>query len=255
MNIALSAVIISILLIPPIVLYISFYLGKYPKAIPKFSLFEGILGAAVISLFIHAAAIQFIPYEIRYDIILKLLGGELKDLEKKISTQTFYDTITSFSYYNAWLLLIMVTLGRLARNLLIRTGWHADYPILNLYHKWWYVFNGYYSNIEQYDLVFVDLVVDTNDRTVIYSGYLTNFDFKDGDLDRLYLKDTLKRDFIQTSEHNAAGEGSSVSEPYKIPGDIFSISYKNVLNINIHFILLDNSLEEIQGLHDEDAPE
>jgi RsiW-degrading membrane proteinase PrsW (M82 family) len=80
MNIALSAVIISILLIPPIIFYISFYLGKYPRAIPKFSLFEGILGAAIISLFIHAITIHFISYEIRFDILLKLLGGELKDL-------------------------------------------------------------------------------------------------------------------------------------------------------------------------------
>jgi len=253
MNIALSAVIISILLIPPVIFYISFYLGKYPRAIPKFSLFEGILGAAVISLFIHAIAIHFIPYEIRFDILLKLLGGELKDLEKKISNDSFHDAITSFSYYNICLLIIMVAFGRLTRFVLNWTGWHAKLPILNLYNKWWYVFNGYYNNIEETDLIFVDLVVDTKDRTVIYSGFLLNFDFVNGDLERLYLKDTLKRDFIKSSTQDASEQTTSTTEPYEIPGDLFSIAYKNILNINVHFISIDNSLEEIQQLPDEDV--
>jgi hypothetical protein len=252
MNIALSAVIISILLIPPIVFYIFFYLGKYPRAIPKFSLFEGILGAAVISLFIHATAIYFIPYQIRYDIIIKLLGGELKDLESKISNNEFHVAITSFSYYNASLLLIMVALARCSRALLVKTGWHSKSTALHLYHKWWYVFNGYYSNIEQPDLVFVDLVVDTKDQTVIYSGYLVNFDFVNGDLDRVYLKDTLKRDFTKIDDQDVSSEALPITEPYQIPGDLFSIAYQNILNINLHFISLDNTLEEIQGMQDEE---
>lgn len=252
MNIALSAVIISILLIPPIIFYISFYLGKYPRAIPKFSLFEGILGAAIISLFIHAIAIHFISFEIRFDILLKLLGGELKDIERKTSNDEFNNLITSFAYYNICLLFIMVLLGRLLRKVLLWTNWHSKFPILNLYNKWWYVFNGYYNNIEETDLVFVDLVVDTKDRTVIYSGFLINFDFVNGDLERLYLKDTMKRDFIKGSSDEASEQTTSNAVPYGIPGDLFSIAYKNILNINVHFISIDNELEEILQLPDEE---
>jgi|GEM_PF-3708295 len=35
MNVALSAVIISILLIHPLIFYVSLFLGKYPKAAPQ----------------------------------------------------------------------------------------------------------------------------------------------------------------------------------------------------------------------------
>ncbi len=254
MNIALSAVIISILLIPPIIFYLSFYLGKYPRAIPKFSLFEGILGAAVFSLFIHAVAIHFIPYEIRFDILIKLLGGELKDLEKKVSNEEFHSAVKSFSYYNICLVLAMVLLGRIFRKILIITKWHAKYPVLNLYNKWWYLFNGYYNEIEETDLIFIDVVVDTKAGTVIYSGYLANFDFTNGELERVYLTDTLKRDFSSVGSRDVPEQGLNNNETYEIPGDIFSIAYKNILNINIHFITIDNSLEEIQELPDGELP-
>jgi hypothetical protein len=104
------------------------------------------------------------------------------------------------------------------------------------------VFNGYYSGIKEPDLIFIDVVADTKEGTVIYSGYLINFDFTNGELERVYLKDTLKRDFLSKK---------GTAEPYEIPGDIFSIAYKTILNINMHFIILDNSLDEIENLPDE----
>ncbi|MDB5023597.1 MAG: hypothetical protein JWP78_1352 [Mucilaginibacter sp.] len=258
MNIALSAVIISILLIPPIIFYLSFYLGKYPRAIPKFTLFEGILGAAVFSLFVHALATHyFISSEIRYDILIKLLGGELKDLEKKVPDNEFQAALSDFALYNLCLNAAMVVLGRCFRQILLWTGWHAKYPVLNLYNKWWYLFNGFYNGIKDPDLIFIDLVVDTNESTVIYSGYLANFDFTNGELERVYLQDTLKREFIGTGKTGQDANEVNTTEPYAIPGDIFSIAYKNILNINIHFISFDNSLEEIEQLPDattEDTP-
>jgi hypothetical protein len=59
MNIALSAVIIFLLLLPPIAFYLAFSLGKYPKSGPKIGLLEGLLLSAVISTLLHALAILF----------------------------------------------------------------------------------------------------------------------------------------------------------------------------------------------------
>jgi len=67
---------------------------------------------------------------------------------------------------------------------------------------------------------------------------------------RVYLTDTLKRDFSSVGSRDVPEQGLNNNEPYEIPGDIFSIAYKNILNINIHFIAIDNSLEEIQELPD-----
>ena len=72
MNIVLTAVVIFILLIPRIAFYFSYSSGSKAKTGPKFSLLDGILASAIISLFVHTIAILFIHDEIRFDILLKV---------------------------------------------------------------------------------------------------------------------------------------------------------------------------------------
>ena len=243
MNIALSAVLISILLIPPVVFYLAFYIGKYPRAIPKISLFEGILGTAVISLFIHAIAITCIPWEIRFDILIKVLGGELKDVENKISNRDFRLAIISFCWYNFWLSVIMTGLGKLSRYVVIRKGWHLKYEILSLYNKWYLLFDGYINGGIDYDFVFIDVVTDTKEGSIIYSGFLLYFDLANGELDNIYLQDTLKRNLSPTSLHPLTTTSAVESQAYKVPGDIFCLAYKNIQNINVRFIKIKESNE------------
>jgi hypothetical protein len=256
MNIALSAVIISILLIPPVVFYLSLYIGRYPRAIPKFSLFEGILASAVISLFIHAIAILFISTDIRFDILIKVLGGDLKNVENSIPNKDFKKAITDFAYYNVAVLLCMILLGRTGRKILQATNLHATNEIYNLYNKWWYFFSGNYSDITEYDLVFIDAVVDTNDGTIIYSGFLMNFETKNGELDRIYLKDAVRREFKRQSNNQNPMLINEPGAPAQIPGATFSLKYDKIINLNVNFILIEeqvNNQEQdmpvLQGLN------
>jgi hypothetical protein len=250
MNIALSAVIISILLIPPVVFYLSLYIGRFPRAIPKFSLFEGILASAVISLLIHAIAISLIPSEIRFDILIKVLGGDLKDVENTIKNPDLKKAVTDFAIYNAALLLIMVGLGRVVRWRLLASGLHLRNEVFNLYNKWWYFFNGNYADIAGYDLVFIDAVVDTKDGTMVYSGFLVNFETKGGELDRIYLKDAVRREFKKYANSQTLQLANEPGEPVQIPGATFSIKYENVINLNVNFIVI----EEEENQLDNDLP-
>jgi hypothetical protein len=63
MNIALSAVIIFLLLLPPIAFYLAFTLGKFPKSGPKIGLLEGLMLSAVISTLLHALTFLFVKKE------------------------------------------------------------------------------------------------------------------------------------------------------------------------------------------------
>ena len=238
MNIALSAVVISILLIPPVVFYLSLYTGNNPRPSPKFSLFEAILACAVISLFIHAIAISFIAKEIRFDILIKVLGGDLKNVEGNIQNNVFKKTVTDFAFYNSVILLIMFLLGRGVRILLKRRNLHADNQLVNLYNRWWYFFNGYYAGAGQFDFVYVDAVVDTNDGTLIYSGYLGYYETKNGELDRIYLNETVRREFKRRTHSEDTHLMNETGKPLKIPGDTFSLKYENIINLNVNFILM-----------------
>src|ERR1044072_5497815 len=147
MNIALSAVVIFILLMPPIVFYLNFSYGRYSKAGPNFSFLDGILSSAVISLFCHACALLILGKEVRFDIFLKLLGGELKDLEVKITNQELTRCTKAFALYNFFLLIFFVLLGRLTRFIVIHFNYNiTQSEVLRLNNGWWFLFNAFKYN-------------------------------------------------------------------------------------------------------------
>jgi hypothetical protein len=259
MNIALGAVIIFIILLPPIAFYVSYSFGYQSKAGPKFSLLDSILASAIFSLIIHAVAIALIGKEIRFDILLKLLGGEIKDLENKISNTVFQQSLWQFAIYNAIIFVIAVALGRLVRYLVIQIDRHHNNELLRPFNRWWYLFNGYYliqigHESRDYDFVFVDAVVDTKDGTIIYSGYLVEFICNGEELDRIYLNDTIKK-YFKRQNANVEGERKIFSneDEKEIPGQFLCIPYKEILNLNVTFVAIENSLDDLQTFPDDFA--
>lgn len=244
MNIALSAVIIFILLIPPIAFYLSYSFGRFPKAGPKFTLLDGILASAIVSLFVHTIAILLIKHEIRFDLLLKLIGGEIKDVENKITNAEFAYVIKQFALYNLIILLLFVLLGRACRWLVIFTNLNTQaHELFRLNNRWWYLFNGFESDIDYFDLLLVDAVVDTKEGTIIYSGLLVNYICNGEELDRVYLRDAVRREFKVMKDGNI-----DTGEPASIPGKTFCIPYKNIINLNLKFLILSEELKTIEGL-------
>jgi hypothetical protein len=239
MNLALSAVVIFILLMPPIVFYLSFSYGRYPKANLKFSFLDGVLASAIISLFVHASGVFVLDKEVRFDILLKIFSGDLKDLEHKISNADLMHCIQHFALYNFTLLFIFILLGRLARYLVVHLKHNnAQSELLRLNNRWWYFFNGYESGGRFLDMVFVDAVVETKECTVIYSGWLLDFVCEGERLDRIYLEDVLKRKLEVNNAGNQDAE-AKLSSAISVPGDKFSISYDNIVNLNVSFVKLE----------------
>lgn len=248
MNIALSAVIIFILLIPPIAFYVSYSFGKnFSKSGPKFSFLDGVLASAIISLFVHAIAICFISDEIRFDLLLKILGGEIKDVEHKISNKTFSTAIKDFAFYNFIILIVFIISGRIVRIIVVsRDLNNGENELFRLNNKWWYLFNGYESGISTFDLLLIDAVVDTQDGTIIYSGFLVNYICYGEELDRIYLRDVVRREFKTMDINDKLQNNFGV--PVTIPGETFSIPYKIISNLNLKFIELPNTIESIEEL-------
>jgi hypothetical protein len=249
MNIALGAVVIFILLIPPIAFYISYTFGKHNRGGIKFGFLDGILASAIFSLLIHGLAVCLIKKEIRFDIILKLLGGELKDLELKTNNSVLRKNLLQFAWYNFIVTGIMVALGQAARRAVRFRDWHWKFELLRTRNRWWYLFNGYYLNSMEeirpvIDNPFVDAVVDTGKGTIIYSGYLVDFVCQGEDLDRIYLGGgVFRRELKKDGE-----EGASIfrpGDPKRIDGQFLCIPYSQIKNLNLKFITINlNDLEE-----------
>jgi hypothetical protein len=236
MNIALSAVIIFILLIPPLAFYLSYSFGRMPKAGPKFTLPDGILASAIISLFVHCVSIVLLKQQIRFDIFLKIMSGDVKDVEREVPNGLFAHYMKQFAIYNIVLLVLFVAAGRVARSLVKASGYNMPQrEFFRLNNHWWYLFNGKNMNVGKYDTVFIDALVETKEGPVIYSGFLIDFICEGEKLDRIYLGDAYRKKL---------GFPNSDANAQQIDGDIFSLSYDKIVNLNLSFV--DLSMMDIQ---------
>jgi len=246
MNIALSAVIIFLLLLPPIAFYLAFTLGKYPKSGPKIGLLEGLILSAVISTLLHALAILFVKKEIRFDLIALFIGGDLKSFGTLSDNTGFRALFQQFVLYNAVMVLAAILIGRTARLLVKNYGLHTHDELLRLYNYWWYFFNGYKvdgflngRSFAPFDIVFVHALVNTNAGTMIYSGFLIDFVCEGEKLDRIYLSKTSKREFKKMTTNDKGNYLSDeTGNAVRIAGDTMMIPYNNIINLNLEFLTL-----------------
>ena len=258
MNIALGAVFIFILLIPPIAFYFSYSLGNFARPETKFSILDGLLISAIVSLFIHSLGLLFVSQEIRFDLLLKLVGGELKDVEGKTSNSEWEKALRQFALYNLVILIIMIGMGRLAREFVRRKyDWGVYSDILRLRNNWWYFFEGYYLDAagydeKEYDYIYIDALVDTVKGSMIYSGVMVGFVCKGEELDRIYIGDAERRELRKRTltQDGQTFEGDEPGEAFRIEGQLMCLPYSQIKNLNLRFIELQESEEEIEALAD-----
>ena len=219
MNLALGAVLLVILLIPPLIFIYFYGKGTHARGIPKMTLVEYLFLSAVLSLFLHSAAIRIFKLNIDYKFLVQFISGQFKpeDIEK-------YDAKCGM-------------LGWLQR---LRGSRKPD-ELFCYFNTWWYYFRANeYDTAYSYlggtpPLVYVDTLVDTSDASVLYCGVLHDFIIKGDDLHSIYLSNTIKRLFSQ--KDNLQIIRLKEGEEVKItPSGIFCIPYANIINLHIRFV-------------------
>ena len=104
------------------------------------------------------------------------------------------------------------------------------------------------ATLESFDLLLLDAVVETKDGTMIYSGYLINYICNGEDLERIYLRDAVRKEFkVLDADGNLINQTGT---PITIPGETFSIDYKNIINLNLRFLELTDPLEADKELEE-----
>ena len=135
------------------------------------------------------------------------------------------------------LLFISVILGRLGRWIIIYFEIHKKYVHLKLYNDWYYVFNGFYAKESDFDIVYIDAVVDTKEGSIIYSGCLEEFICNNQTLERILVSDIQKKDFKKDKNENTILQPiNTIDSATEIESNIFVIEYSKIINLNIRFI-------------------
>jgi hypothetical protein len=79
---------------------------------------------------------------------------------------------------------------------------------------------------------------------VIYCGILIDFNYSPE-------KDELENIVLQGTKRRMIDKDSKVSSPVEVPGDIFVINMKDVMNINVKFMNI-SDLVEVQPVEQQD---
>jgi phosphoglycerol transferase MdoB-like AlkP superfamily enzyme len=150
MNLALGAIIFAILLIPPLILIYVYGKGTHARGIPKLSLVEYLLLSAVLSLFLHGAAIHIFNLDINYPFLVQFLSGQLNDADVNKNGDHYRSYFIGFAKYIFWLCLFAWAVGnilkfiatsrRLRMNRMLQWFRNDRKPndMVAYFNNWWY---------------------------------------------------------------------------------------------------------------------
>ena len=160
---------------------------------------------------------------------------------KVLSVMIFFkNLLLEFVRYNFWLVLLVFAFGRVIRLILLFKNLHSFSASLHLYHEWWYYFNGYSykeERIVEYDLIYVKAIIDTKNRTVLYNGYLMNFETIGKQLDRIYLANVSTME-LKDLDQRIDDQSDILLTPNR--EYTLSLKYEHITHLSVEFIVLVN---------------
>ncbi len=270
MNFLFNALIIALLLLPGVILRISYLSLFYSKKTFRSSFAEELLLSLLPTFIIQSIGFFIIKNHIDISTFYLLLINSDKTVQYNLNEVA----IENFLWYCTAVYSIAALLGFMFRKLVQQYSLDVRIPLLRLYNDWYYHLWGYVSRdykgkriFNEIDIVWLDVLVDNKDGSYIYSGWLSEFILsKEEGLDFLCMNGVRRRrldkdqpeEFFTKAENTFENkkdinisyddykqEDATVEEVnnyidkryYDMPGQNFIIPYKEVKNINIIYFI------------------
>jgi hypothetical protein len=256
MNLLLSSVILFILVAPGLIFRFSYLQGTYAKLNFKVSAIDEVFWALIPAVFFQLTGVLLLENifgaNVRIDIIYQMMNAEKSS---ELDFTVVRNGLFPFLLYIASLIIISAGSGRFLRFLIRKFRLDIRYRFFRLNNEWHYLFSGEildFPNVpgesENIDFIQVDLLANTSEGSVIYSGILQDYYLsKDNGLDRLYLSQVYRRKLKDDLEYAEQSPVQKLDERYyQMPGELFVIHYDKIMNMNVtyHRFSLEEELEK-----------
>lgn len=272
MNLALSAVLILLLLLPAF----SFRIGisvplpsrrdrnptdagdlrqqltgrNVSKALSKLNFTETIFLFSIVPVVLHLASfclIRLTGHTVRFDLLLNVFAGKPNVLSVA-DNGAFQGYLISFLWYSLAQAVGGLLLGVLFSKVFLGREWTLRLVMGN--NIWYKLFTGTTLPKEkrkEIAFILVEALALTKETTVIYSGWLKNYEVAQNsdELSYLTLTGAKRRDLraAHTVNKNPSGTTESISsyqDSYgplvEIPGHNFTLLGKEILNVNVTYL-------------------
>lgn len=246
MNLAPGVLVIFIIAIPGIVFRLTYLSSPYSRRTINTTAIDEIFNSLIPAFIFHALFIlilEFCGKKIDFQFIYNLLIGN--------STAKNVDELNSYlgGFLCYILLNTLVNFGAawLLRYWVLRYKWYERFTFLTIYNRWYPILkpeateNGKIS-------VWLDVLLETRDGSILYRGFLTDFWLdKSGGIKELHFENVRRRAFKQDIEEIKIDTEATGDEPteqgiqdvdkryYYIPGERFIIKYEDVRNMNVTY--------------------
>lgn len=243
MNIALATLVLLILLYPGFLFRRFYYTAEFSKEYFKQTLTDLIFASILPGFIIHIIGYNlFIKGHFTIDIqtLGTLLSGST-DASRVTTSFTAIDQHASLIIkYFTGISIIAIVSGLAIKQVVRRLKLDRRFTLFRFQNEWHYVFSGEmldFPNIpgtaESVDFKYVDILMRSDEGTVIYMGVLAHYTLnKEGGIDRIYLSDVSRR-YLKDDE--APGPGKQDNRYYDLPGEFFIVPYHLVLNMHITY--------------------
>ncbi len=272
LTIGFIALFISII-IPGILFRRFFFYGEFSKQFNTkdpvlhsifFSVIPGIV-IQILAFLIYGLSLGFNSSYLDVFIIFRDITSDGSH-ETQEATKNFINyNITTFFIYSIGVFLFATFLGWFCSRLIRFLKWDKKYKLFRYSNQWYYIFSGEVLNLKKFEeahkfsfknnkgheqdtlMTYADILVsvsEQNDRKELYTGYVVDYDLKSDDisqLDKIYLIDThrykKKEKVIDENGKEIKDENPTQSRNrLKVPGDIFVLNAKNIVNLNLTYI-------------------
>ncbi|HYG20806.1 MAG TPA: hypothetical protein VD816_17835 [Ohtaekwangia sp.] len=260
MNLILGSIILFILISPGLIFRYAYLQGTYAKQTFKISAVDEIFWAIIPAFIFQLSGIlitnHFTSLEVRLDQVYHVITSAHADIDFDVIVKS----LPGFLLYILILIVIAASLGFTARYFVRKFQLDLRYPFLKVNNEWYYLFSGEILDFldtpgesKQVEMIQVDVIVNTGEGTMVYSGTLENYFLsKDNGLDRIYLSNVYRRkmkDDLDPAKPNVGYLERYLDERYyAMPGDLFVITYDKIININITYHGWSNILTDDAGL-------
>jgi len=275
LTIGFIAFFISII-IPGILFRRFFFYGEFSKQFNTkdpvlHSIFLGIIPGIVvqvISFIIYNLSLGFDSSFLDVFTIFRDITSDGSNGTQEATKNFINNHIITFFLYSVFVFALASFLGWISSRVIRVRKWDKKYKLFRFKNQWYYIFSGEVLNMKKFQeahlvsfknnkgeeqdtlMTYADILVsvsDQNDRKELYTGYVVDYDLKSDDisqLDKIYLIDThryKKKDKV-FDENDKEVKPKKDKNPtqsrnrLKVPGDIFVLNAKNIVNLNLTYI-------------------
>jgi hypothetical protein len=257
MNVAFSALLIALLILPGAIFRYGYARGAWGWTSPVSfrNVSDELAYSAVFAVGLHLTwngIASLFGYSTDFASLVVLLSGNFGDNGERyeVAIQSIAGHPAAIGLYFLSLTLVASILGRMAHAAVRQFQWDLQTQIFRFKNEWYYLLTGEALSFKEVSIeprevdgVYLSAVVDHSKDSYLYRGIVEDWTFNaDGSLATISLSNAHRRllsDDKRSPHTELPGEPIEPdSRYYKIHGDLFVLKYAEIKTLNLDYFAL-----------------